>query len=52
MSILFLLASIGVFNGVLLSLYLILQKGRSISDKYFGALIFVLCIRIGKSIFY
>jgi len=52
MSILFLLASIGVINGVLLSFYLIFQKQGSISDLYFGGLLLTLCIRIGKSVFF
>lgn len=50
MSVLFLFASLGVINGVLLSIYLLTKKGRQIVDIYFGALILALCIRIGKSV--
>ncbi len=50
MSALFLFASLGVINGVLLSIYLLTKKGRQIVDIYFGALILALCIRIGKSV--
>ncbi|OEK00398.1 hypothetical protein BFP97_02215 [Roseivirga sp. 4D4] len=50
MSALFLFASLGVINGVLLSLYLLTKKGRHIVDIYFGGLILALCIRIGKSV--
>jgi len=50
MSVLFLFASLGVINGVLLSVYLLTKKGRQIIDTYFGALILALCVRIGKSV--
>ena len=52
MSLLFLLASLGVINGVLVGSYLILRKNRSITDFLFGSLILSLCIRIGKSVFF
>ncbi|MEL7001445.1 MAG: AraC family transcriptional regulator, partial [Bacteroidota bacterium] len=50
--ILFLLASLGVVNGLLVSGYLLVKRQSSIADRYFGALLLTLCIRIGKSIFF
>jgi len=50
MSALFLFASLGVINGILLSIYLFSKKERSIIDIYFGGLILSLCVRIGKSV--
>lgn len=50
--ILFLIASLGVFNGILVSVYLLFRKHSLPSDRYFGALLLSLCIRIGKSIFF
>lgn len=50
MSALFLFASLGVINGILLSIYLFSKKERSITDVYFGGLILSLCLRIGKSV--
>lgn len=52
MSILFLLASLGVVNGLLVGIFLIAKKSKSISDSYFGGLILALSIRIGKSVFF
>jgi len=49
-SALFLFASLGVINGILLSVYLFAKKDRRIVDIYFGGLILSLCIRIGKSV--
>lgn len=51
MSALFLLASLGVINGLLLGLYLIIRNGV-ITDTYFGYLLLALSIRIGKSVFF
>ena len=51
MSILFLIASLGVVNGLLLGCYLIL-KSRRITSCYFGGLLLTLSIRIGKSVFF
>lgn len=51
-SVLFLLASLGVVNGILVGVYLIVKKKRTITDVYFGGLLLTLSIRIGKSIFF
>lgn len=49
-SIIFFFTVLGVFNGVLLSLYLfIFSKQKSLSKYLLGALILALSIRIGKS---
>ncbi len=51
--ILFFFSALGVFNGVILTLYfLIFKRGRIFSDYYLGALIAALTIRIGKSVFH
>ena len=50
MSALFLFASLGVINGVLLSIYLLAKKDRARSDLYFAGLLLALCLRIGKSV--
>jgi len=52
MSILFLLASLGVVNGFLVGIFLIVRRSRAVSDKYFGGLILALSVRIGKSVFF
>lgn len=52
MNLLFLLASIGVLNGFVVSIYMLFKKDRSIAEFYFGGLLFVLSIRIGKSILF
>lgn len=52
MSILFLLASLGVTNGILVGGYLVIGKRRPITDRYFGGLLLALSIRIGKSVFF
>ncbi|MEM8895986.1 MAG: helix-turn-helix domain-containing protein [Bacteroidota bacterium] len=52
MSLLFVIASIGVINGVLVSLYLLFKKGRSVAETYFAGLVLTLSIRIGKSIYF
>lgn len=52
MNILFLLASLGVINGVLVSTYLLFRKDKKLADIYFAGMILMLCIRIGKSIHY
>lgn len=51
-SILFLLASIGAANGLVVGAYLIVRKQRTISEIYFGALLLILSIRIGKSVLF
>lgn len=51
--ILFLLAGLGVFNGILLVCYfLFLVKPKRWINVLFGLLMLMLCIRIGKSLFY
>lgn len=52
MSLLFLIASLGVVNGVLLSFYLIFKSKRKLVEQYFGGLLLALSIRIGKSVFF
>ncbi|MDW3190816.1 MAG: helix-turn-helix domain-containing protein [Cytophagales bacterium] len=52
MNLLFLFASIGVLNGFIVCMYLILKKNRSLAELYFGGLLLALSIRIGKSILY
>ncbi|MGB3464934.1 MAG: helix-turn-helix domain-containing protein [Cyclobacteriaceae bacterium] len=52
MSILFLLAGIGVVNGIFTSIYLFINRSAGITDLYFAGLIMMLSIRIAKSIFY
>lgn len=50
MSALFLFASLGVINGILLSSYLLANKNKSITEVYFAGLILALSLRIGKSV--
>lgn len=51
--ILFFLAGLGVFNGILLSVYfLLLIKPRRSANIVFGFFMLMLCIRIGKSLFH
>ena len=52
MSILFLLASLGVVNGMLLGFCLVIKTKNTIIDRYFGLLLLALSIRIGKSVFF
>ena len=49
--ILMMLASLGIFNGLLLSIFLIFKKHNTWSNVYFGGLLLALSIRIGKSVF-
>ena len=51
-AILFLTASIGVVHGLLLGGYTLTKKAKVPADLYFGGLLLVLSIRIGKSIVY
>ncbi len=51
MSVLFLIASLGAINGFLLSVFIIFRK-KGVVNKYFGCLLLVLSIRIGKSVFF
>lgn len=51
--LLFFFSALGAFNGLLLSLYFIFYaKPRHISNYFLGALLFVLSVRIGKSVFF
>ncbi len=51
--LLFFFSALGVFNGLLLSIYfLIIAKPWHISNGFFAALLIVLCVRIGKSLFF
>ncbi len=51
--ILFFLAGLGVFNGLLLAFYFLFWlKPRKIVHLLFGFLMLMLCVRIGKSLFH
>lgn len=51
-NVIFFFSVLGVFNGILLSLYLfIFSKEKSLSKYLLGALVMALSVRIGKSIF-
>jgi len=50
MDLLFPIASLGVINGFVVSLYLLFRKQKSIADIYFAGLVVAFCIRIGKSV--
>lgn len=51
--LLFFFSGLGVFNGLLLCVYfLIIAKPWHISNGFFAALLIVLCVRIGKSLFF
>ena len=51
--VLFFFSALGAFNGLILSIYFIFFKSkRHLSDYILGALLFVLSIRIGKSVVY
>lgn len=52
MSLLFLLANLGVINGLLLGFYLVFRRKHKLAEKYFGFLLLALSIRIGKSVFF
>ena len=52
MSVLFLLASLGVINGALVAGYLYFKRPRTVSEVYFAGLLLALCIRIGKSVIF
>jgi len=50
--LLFFFSALGAFNGLLLSLYIFFAlKPRQISNYFLGFLLFVLSIRVGKSVF-
>jgi AraC-like DNA-binding protein len=48
--ILFFFCALGVFNGLLLSLYLFINGRRSVSVYFLGLLLLTLSLRIGKSV--
>ena len=52
MSILFLIASLGVINGFIVSIFLVVNKSKRIADVYFAGVLFALSMRIGKSIYF
>ncbi|UII22295.1 helix-turn-helix domain-containing protein [Fulvivirga ligni] len=52
MSILFLIASLGVINGFIVSIFLLVNKRKSVADVYFAGVLFTLSLRIGKSIYF
>lgn len=50
--ILFFICSIGVFNGLLVSMYFVLlSKQKRVQNLLFGLLVFFLSVRIGKSVY-
>ena len=51
-SLLFLFASLGVFNAFIVGIHLLAKKKRHLTDIYFAGLLLTLAIRIGKSVFY
>lgn len=51
--LLFFFSGLGVFNGLVLTAYfLFIAKPWHISNGFFAALLIVLCVRIGKSLFF
>ena len=51
--LLFFFSALGVFNGLLLSIYLMFfVKPKHIANQLLGLLMVMLCIRIGKSVFF
>lgn len=51
--ILFFLGALGVFNGLIISIYfLFFKKPKFIKNTFFGLFLFMLCARVIKSIFY
>lgn len=49
---LYLFGAIGVINGIVLSVVLFASKTNKLANRLLGALILVICIRIGKSIYF
>ena len=50
-SLLFFFAALGVFNGLLVSAYfLFFTKQKTVDRLFFGLLVLMLCLRIGKSV--
>lgn len=50
-SVVFLLACLGVINSFLLAIILVIPKDRTVANIYFSGLLLALCFRIGKSVF-
>ena len=51
--LLFFFSALGVFNGLLLSVYLMFfVKPKHLANQLLGLLMAMLCVRIGKSVFY
>lgn len=51
--LLFFFSALGVFNALLISFYFFfLKKPKNISNFFFGLLLLMLAIRVGKSVFY
>jgi len=52
-SVLFFFSALGVFNGLIISIYFFFfKKPKNLSNYFFAFLILMLVIRIGKSVFY
>lgn len=52
MSLLFLLSSLGVINGLLIGMFLVFRNQNKTANAYLGGLLLALSLRIGKSVFY
>lgn len=52
MSVLYLLSSLGVINGLLIGAFLVFRNQNKVANAYLGGLLLVLSLRIGKSVFY
>ncbi|WP_057940303.1 helix-turn-helix domain-containing protein [Algoriphagus resistens] len=52
MSVLYLLSSLGVINGLLIGVFLLFRNRNKVANTYLGGLLLALSIRIGKSVFY
>jgi len=51
--LLFFVSLLGAFNGLFIACYfLFFKSARQLSDIYLGSLLFVLCLRVGKSVFF
>jgi len=51
--LLFFFSALGAFNGIVLSLYFLFYvKSQHVSNKFLGAFLLMLSIRIGKSVFF
>ncbi len=52
MSVLYLLSSLGVINGLLIGAFLVFRNQNKVANTYLGGLLLALSLRIGKSVFY